>query len=451
MKRWVLIFALLFAVRASAQTQTTVTGTIQTPAGTLATSGTVTFTIKPSSASILYYVSGLNVLAPGVGTCGINASGQLKNAALSGACLVWGNDVISPGNTTYDVQFYPNGVSARLIHQMLISGTTYDLSTPVFANQVSITPQFTTVFAAPISANIVPVSDNVFNVGSSGKRFANGYFTNLTVTNSFAFTNLTVTGPLHVTGASTLDGLVTVGAGITGTGDTGTLTAGTGLLGTTNTWTAKQTFTGGAGFTGTLTGTPSATGLWTFGAGITGTGTTGALTPGSGILNAANVWGNVNEFTASTQFDAGVLFVLGSTFDLAPTFNAGYGVCLSGQCSIVGTLATATRTVNMPDASGTISYAAVKYCGATSGATQACAGTVEKLPFMVYGDVTLNTATTQSITTLPFTDGTFSCSGSDLTTAAGIVSFNTYAAGSVTIEESGGVNTDHLRYVCVGI
>ena len=93
----------------------------------------------------------------------------------------------------------------------------------------------------------------------------------------------------------------------------------------------------------------------------------------------------------------------------------------------------------------------VKYCGATSGGVQACANTSESSTMIIFGDVTLNTATSQSITAMPFTSSSsYSCSGSDLTTAAGIVSFNTYAAASVTIAESGGVNTDHLRYVCVG-
>src|SRR6266446_528573 len=113
----VLLLALFSAVGIHAQSQTTVTGTILTPAGVLATSGTVTFSIKPSSASILYYVSGLNVIAPTVGTCGINASGLVKaQANLANPCLVWGNDVITPGNTTYDVQLNPNGVRAQLIH-----------------------------------------------------------------------------------------------------------------------------------------------------------------------------------------------------------------------------------------------------------------------------------------------------------------------------------------------
>jgi hypothetical protein len=103
-----------------------------------------------------------------------------------------------------------------------------------------------------------------------------------------------------------------------------------------------------------------------------------------------------------------------------------------------------------PPVSGTLSQATEKYCGATSGATQACAATVENLPIIVFGDVTLNGTTAQSITKLPFTAPTFSCSGSDLTYASGTVSFNNYASASVTIAESGGGNADHLRYLCVG-
>jgi hypothetical protein len=96
------------------------------------------------------------------------------------------------------------------------------------------------------------------------------------------------------------------------------------------------------------------------------------------------------------------------------------------------------------------SLSTVDYCGATTGGTQACAKTLQAFPIVVWGDVQLDTSTSQSITTLPFSDSFYSCTGSDLTTAAGIVSFNTYASASVTIQETGGVNTDHLRYICVG-
>jgi len=96
------------------------------------------------------------------------------------------------------------------------------------------------------------------------------------------------------------------------------------------------------------------------------------------------------------------------------------------------------------------SLATALYCGATTGATQLCAQTLTRLPFVAWGDVLLNTAVTQSITGLPFTTATYSCSGSDLTTNTGIITFQTYANASVTIQENGGTNADHLRFVCFG-
>lgn len=153
--------------------------------------------------------------------------------------------------------------------------------------------------------------------------------------------------------------------------------------------------------------------------------------------------------TASIQPNISGTYSLGAAND--PYLNAAIGTGGGSNAStVISSAATVSRTAAWPDASGTASFAVVEYCGATTGATQACAKTVQTLPIVVWGDVTLNTATSQSITTLPFTDALYSCSGSDLTTAAGVVTFNTYASTSVTIVETGGVNTDHLRYVCVG-
>jgi hypothetical protein len=94
----------------------------------------------------------------------------------------------------------------------------------------------------------------------------------------------------------------------------------------------------------------------------------------------------------------------------------------------------------------------VYYCGATTGSTQNCAKTLELFPFIIFGDVLLNSASTQAITTLPFTSSsTYACYGSDLTTAAGTVSFPTYTSGAqVTIQETNGTTSDHLRYSCSG-
>lgn len=451
MRKYLLLGLLLaFSSTCRAQSQTIVTGTVQGTTGVLATSGYVTFTVKPTSASILYYVAGLNILVP-TGRCGINGSGVIKNLALSGDCLVWGNDVITPGNTTYDVQFFPNSVPGQLIHQLLISGTTYSLSAPVFAPQVQINPQYQTIRTSPIAVNLIPASDNVFNIGQAGLRYANGYFNNLTVTNSFAFTNLTVPGNLHVVGTAQLDSAVTLSGG----GSFSGLIAGSPIL--TGTWLTSQLaprvanayglgapfqpytsiFLGSASLQYTLLGSLANAARTVNFPNFSGT---------VALVNVANTWTTGQAFPGVNPTVAGGFFLGGSSLPWSGLFVGG----AVNQYNLLQSGATTTQVNTIPDTSGTFSMAVVEYCGATTGGTQACAKTVQKLPLVVFGDVTLNTATSQSITTLPFTSALYSCSGSDLTTAAGVVSFNTYANASVTIVETGGMNTDHLRYMCVG-
>jgi hypothetical protein len=140
-----------------------------------------------------------------------------------------------------------------------------------------------------------------------------------------------------------------------------------------------------------------------------------------------------------------------------PLFLLGYPIAigLTNDRGIIGGFysnpaASANTASIVPPVSGTISQATVEYCGATRGVTQICAKTVEDLPLIIFGEVTLNGASNQSITALPFAAATYSCSGSDLTNTAGIVSFSSYTNASLTIAESGGGTADHLRYSCVG-
>ncbi len=165
-----LALLVLAPLMAEGQTKTTITGNIQDVTGIAATSGTVEFKIKPSSSSILYFVSGAGVIASQVANCGIDGSGDIKNLALSGACTVWGNDLISPGNTTYDVSFLPNGTRTNRIRSLLISGSTYNLANPTFAPNVKLSPQRVTVRAGRVEANLVPAADGVFNLGANDKR-----------------------------------------------------------------------------------------------------------------------------------------------------------------------------------------------------------------------------------------------------------------------------------------
>ena len=113
------------------------------------------------------------------------------------------------------------------------------------------------------------------------------------------------------------------------------------------------------------------------------------------------------------------------------------------------------NTATFPNATGTVSFARVEYCGATSGSIQPCARTVQYLSTIVFGDVILNGSSFQLITRLPFTQSTFSCSGSDLTNPAAVVSFTNITAfpnpeASVLMIESGGGTSDQLTYQCVG-
>ena len=209
--------------------------------------------------------------------------------------------------------------------------------------------------------------------------------------------------------------------------------------------------------------------LWTIGffdstsGTITGCGITGNQSAGISIKTGVFPWSGGDQFClgsgATPSIDWQALNSSNVNYFMSPVvwgaaqpqlnFSSGY------NSGVFAALKPASGFINgtawtLPAATGTVSLGGVEYCGATSGSAQACAKTVEKLPLIIYGDVTLNSASSQSITTLPFTAATYSCSGSDLTNTAGIVSFNTYANASVTIAESGGGTSDHLRWTCVG-
>ena len=197
MKR--LLLFLLFAF--SVQAQTVVTGYISNSTGGPATKGYVEFTIMPQSSAIWYTVPGTATIAPQTARCGINGSGQVKNLALTGNCLVWGNDVISPGNTTYKVTFAPDNVVRNTISQVSITGATYSLNSPVFAPIVSIVPQYQTITTSPISVNLIPAAPHAFNVGSAGIPYAAGYFDNLFM-NGLPVTSYPVTAIVSCDSAS---------------------------------------------------------------------------------------------------------------------------------------------------------------------------------------------------------------------------------------------------------
>lgn len=164
---------LLFASITPAQV--TVTGLITDAGGNPATSGYVQFDIIPRASSVQYFVAGTSTIAPQSTQCGINVSGQVLNFALSGPCKVYGNDVITPGNTTYKVTFAPGSNISNVINNELITGTNYSLNNPVFAQPVQTSPQQGVIFANPFQTNILPIATNTYNIGSPLMQYATIY------------------------------------------------------------------------------------------------------------------------------------------------------------------------------------------------------------------------------------------------------------------------------------
>jgi len=180
-----LLIPFLFALPLCAQTPVTVTGTITDASNTPATGGYVQFDITPKSGAIHYFISGVAGVDPQTAQCGIDGTGHVKNLAiLTNPCTIWGNDVISPGNTLYKVTFAPNGNITNVVNSELITGSIYDLNNPVFAPIVAINPQQNVVRANPFQTNILPSATNTFNIGSPSLQYANGYFSSLSLNGS---------------------------------------------------------------------------------------------------------------------------------------------------------------------------------------------------------------------------------------------------------------------------
>lgn len=178
MKRllWLLLF---LSVLASAQTQQTITGLVSTTTGVPATSGKVQFDISPYSTSTIYTIPGLTVLTPITQiTCGIDGTGHVKSISLSSPCQIWGNDLISPANTTYTVTLFPNGRQTLSIKQVCFKGAgPTDLSNLTFCPVINITPQYNILNVPPVSADVIPQIDGFFHLGVPGAGFYQGTIT----------------------------------------------------------------------------------------------------------------------------------------------------------------------------------------------------------------------------------------------------------------------------------
>lgn len=202
-----------------AQSQTTVTGVVFDSGGNPATSGFVEFDLQPVNSGVQFTIPGIGVIAPQNTVCGIDGSGNVKNLAnLANPCLVWGNSVVSPANTTYTVQFAPGGVVTNVVSQECINGASYSLAAPVFCPRLSLNPQSAFVITTPIQQNLIPGADAVFSLGSLTNRYANlfsanGTFTNLTLLNTLVAPTLSISGNATVGGTFGVTGLTTLNSG----------------------------------------------------------------------------------------------------------------------------------------------------------------------------------------------------------------------------------------------
>jgi hypothetical protein len=157
---------------------------------------------------------------------------------------------------------------------------------------------------------------------------------------------------------------------------------------------------------------------------------------------------NAGLFTSAYKFsDTGLA---GDSAGLPATNTTG---TLSLPGKITSTLATGTAPLSIasttPVANLTVSnHPTLDDCGSTS----TCSATQKTAALIVRGSVAFPTATTVTVTALPFTSSSsYSCTAGDATTAAGVINATTYTSGSsVTFTETSGVNTDTIRYICVG-
>lgn len=399
-----LLALFLFALPAFAQTPVTVTGLVTDAGNNPATSGYVQFDIMPKVSSVHYFIAGFGTITQTT-QCGINGSGQVLNLALSGPCTIWGNDLITPGNTQYKVTFAPNGNISNIIPGECITGVSYSLNSPVFCPVVQINPQQTIIRANPFATNVIPLVDASFNVGSPSFRY-NGYFANIHLDNC-------------------------TGAGCSNANA---------LLSSTNTWTgSSNTFNntvnlnGGGTFAGSWLGNPTLLGNWTWGSTQTFNGSllfnilisTGANPAGSGYIRLPSVGtfnfrNNANSADCSLSKNSsdqlfftcgGILFDVTTNFLKNSTNTAGHYLRNNGTQYVDNTIQSGDLPATTSNCTGTLNFAV----GLSSGGIPSCSNVVIPPTVQSFqqsslsGDVAVSANTTTTVTTQAVTMPSSGC------------------------------------------
>jgi hypothetical protein len=128
MKKLLLLSILMItSALSSAQTVSTITGTIKDLTGANVTSGKVTFELRPALDTTM---SGIARFTPSIVTCYINGSGLVKAIDLSSPCLLVQNTSLSPNGTWYSARICPQFACSSAFTFYNYS-TPLDISTPV--------------------------------------------------------------------------------------------------------------------------------------------------------------------------------------------------------------------------------------------------------------------------------------------------------------------------------
>jgi hypothetical protein len=125
------------------------------------------------------------------------------------------------------------------------------------------------------------------------------------------------------------------------------------------------------------------------------------------------------------------------------------GLTINGVNGVFTHANSMNRTYTLPDASGTVSFAAVESCGTTT----TCSATVQTKPFLVYGTVPLTSGTPSkaTITGLPFTSASsYVCTATENTTAGNNLLKIVNTGGTSTVISGPNSVTDTINYQCVG-
>ena len=229
-------------------------------------------------------------------------------------------------------------------------------------------------------------------------------------------------GDVFVAGTFTATSLATFDGGITGTGNTGTLTAGTGILGTANTWGALQTFGNDISFGGAVlnvtslatndvlqfNGTnwvnilPTSLGLVNSVANSDGTLT---ISPTTGAVVASLALGHANTWTALQTFGTDISFLGAQPSGTIASGNLLYynGTNWIGQSLAAGTgISVSGTTVTNTGVTSLAAGTAISLSGSTGAVTVTNTGVTSA----VAGDGVSVSAATGAVTFAAVLNGT---------------------------------------------